>query len=51
MADVRLRQRPGRCRAKELPEDLLQRLRYRDEEPAFMTGEEALRGLEEGRFI
>jgi len=49
MADVRLRQTPGRCRAKELPAEILRRLRYRDEKPAFMTGEEALRGLEEGR--
>jgi hypothetical protein len=51
MADVRLRQQPGRCRAKELPEDLRRRMRYRDEKPAFMSSEQALRGLEEGRYL
>jgi hypothetical protein len=51
IADVRLRQQPGRCRAKELPEEWRRRMRYRDEKPAFMSGEDALRELEEGRFL
>ena len=48
MADVRLCQQPGRCRAKRLP---ARPMRYRDEKPAFMTGEEALRGIEEDRYL
>jgi hypothetical protein len=48
MADVRLRQQPGRCWAKLLP---ARPMRYRDEKPAFMTGEEALCGIEEGRYL
>lgn len=48
VADVRLRQKPGRCRPKRLPAGPM---RYRDEKPAFMTSEEALRGIEEGRYL
>jgi hypothetical protein len=51
MVDVRLRQKQGRTKARELPEELRRLLRYRDEKPALMSGEEALRGLEEGRFL
>jgi hypothetical protein len=48
MADVRLRQKPGRCRPKRLPAGPM---RYRDEKPAFMTVEEALCRIEEGRYL
>ena len=50
VADVRLRQKPGRCQAKELPENR-RRFKCRDEKAAHMTVIEALRGLEEGRYI
>lgn len=48
LADIRMKWKPGRSRARELP---LGSYRWRDDVPNRMTTLEALEGKESGRFI